>query len=370
MPLVQSRIKLSAMIGTGLLAFITLGDSVTADETLVKIGVIQSTTGLAAEDGQNVVNSVRLAAKDLADIGTKVELLIEDDSSDPKRTVTAYQALKARGVDALIVGPYGFTTDAILPFAERDKMVVFNSSALSESFTGLGMKQYFFSAAISIVEDVKPFAELLRLKKFQSAVIFSLPSQWGRVQEKAYSEALEQAGVKLLESIETVAQDSNDWGAVLPRIQSHRPDLAVLLLNKSDLDVFIQRATELHFGAALFGSKNTFDAFRLTTRKQNYEEVCFTYPLEQLRRNEKFTKRYESTYGIPPRIFADNCYDTLKLMVSAVQGSRKSGRPLVEVLKTDSFDGTIGRYSFRPETSFAISKSSLVCIREGQLIVK
>lgn len=43
----------------------------------LKVGVVQSLTGIASADGTTVVQALRLAANDLKNSGVSVELLIE-----------------------------------------------------------------------------------------------------------------------------------------------------------------------------------------------------------------------------------------------------------------------------------------------------
>lgn len=76
----------------------------------LKVGVAQSLTGIAYEDGTTVVRALRLAASDLQKTGTSVELLIEDDATSPKKTVAAYQRLKAEGVGVIFGATWDFTT--------------------------------------------------------------------------------------------------------------------------------------------------------------------------------------------------------------------------------------------------------------------
>ena len=56
----------------------------------MKVGVIQSLSGIAAEDGKTVVQALQLATEDLnKGNALRVQLLVEDDQSVPKNGVTA-----------------------------------------------------------------------------------------------------------------------------------------------------------------------------------------------------------------------------------------------------------------------------------------
>ena len=338
-----------------------------AEPPPVRIGVIESLTGLAAEDGQNAARALQLAAEDLRSAGAAIELLVEDDKSSPRETVTAYQKLRAAGVDAMVVGPYSYTTESILPIAGRDRMVVLNSGGLLESFEAGSARGYFFNNTITIAEDSKPFRAFLAERPCKSAVILHVPSGWGGVQRQAYSGILAEYKVRLIESIETPAQDNNDWGALLTRIAAQKPDLLVLLLNKADIDVILRESAARSFRPLFFGSKNSYDAWRLSREAPLYSGLCFTYPYRQLLDNRDFARRFEERFGEEPRIFADVSYDAARILYEGVSASRASGRPLEAVLRSGVFKGVVGEYRFTPESSLAVSRSSLVCVDNREL---
>ena len=339
-------------------------------EQPVKIGVIESQTGLAAEDGINVVRALKLAAKDLNARGNRVELLIEDDKSSPKDTVSAYQKLKNDGVQALIVGPYSFTTESILPLADRDKLPVLNSSTLVESFNPEHRSQYFFNNGNSLEDDIVPFQKLLESRGVHSAVLVSVPSSWGRVQQKRYAEILKDRNIALAESVETQEQDNNEWKSIVAKLVKHKPDLVVLLLNKTDIAEILKRFAEQKFTPLVFGSKNTFDAWRADRYALFYSGVCFSYPYEPLRANKRFVETFTQEYGEEPRVFADSSYDAVRILAEAAELAERKKTPLIEALQTVEVSGIVGKYRHSAERSFAISKSSLQCIENGDVSQK
>ena len=342
--------------------------SAQADEKPVRIGVIEGLTGFAAEDGQNVVRAVQLAAKELSSNGRSIEVTVEDDQSTPREAVTAYQRLKQKGVDALIVGPYSFTTEAVIPLAGKDGITILNTSALLESFNTTGDNGFFFNNAITIAEDVKPFRHYLENTEMKSAVVLHVPSTWGKAQQKAYDEILRTRQVAVLQTIETPAMDSNNWESLITKIAAAKPDLVVLLLNKNDINLILRKAAEQNLKAKFFGSKNTYDAWRLNPQVPAYEGVCFTYPYQQLRANEAFVKKFRAAYADEPRIFADVSFDAVSILAQAVRTARKEHRPLPEVLRSAEFKGIAGLYRYAPERSLAVSQSSEVCVSAGELL--
>ena len=201
-------------------------------------------------------------------------------------------------------------------------------------------------------------------------MIIHSPSSWGRVQQKAYSETLSQRGIKILDSIEMPAQDNNEWGTIVSKVASNKPEITVLLLNKNDISQFLQKAREQRVASSFFSSKNTYDSWRMNPKLPIFEGVCFSYPYEQLHENSEFFEKYLKTFGDEPRIFADASYDAGKILTEAKELATKSDRKLIDCLRSGVFKGIVGEYRYSPESSFAISKSSLLCIRQGQVEVE
>ena len=332
----------------------------------VRIGVIEGLTGISAEDGKNAVNSLRLAAEAInRQSSPPVELIIEDDATDPKSSVSAFQKLKAAGVDAIVGSTYGFTTEPLIPLAAREKIPLLNTTGLFESFSTERGEGYFFSDSISIREDIKPFGSYLAARHPKSAVLVHTSSKWGTVQDTAYRDSAKAAGVAILDDIEPINQDTNDWGAALIRLKKLDPDLVVLLLNKNDIDLIVRRMDELHIRSAVFGSKNTHDSLRLSTHPEAYRDVCYAYSDQRINADRDFISMFTTRYGTSPRVFADASHDAAFVLYQAVLEHRKSGRALKDILMTQEFHGRFADYRFQPDRSLTGLTASLQCVPQS-----
>ncbi|RME60294.1 MAG: amino acid ABC transporter substrate-binding protein [Candidatus Dadabacteria bacterium] len=338
-------------------------------EDVFRVGVIQSLTGIAAEDGKTVVQSLQLAAEHInSKYPNSIELFIEDDQSTPKNTLAAYYKLKSRKVEAIIGATWDFTTYVLIPQAAKDKIVLFNTSTLPESLNFSRSKGYLFSNAITTAEEAEPFKRFLVKYKPKSLVIVYANNLWGETQKKVYKEIAVKQNVKIEDEISSVSFEDNVWREVLPRIKSKNPSLILLLLNKNDIEIFLRRAKESSISALFFASKNAYDALSNSKQRSLYERLCFTYPYERLKRLAKFNKMYKDKFGELPRIYADNTYDALWLLYTAYKLKESSRNiSLREALKLVRYKGLVGIYRYSPKTSFSIGRSSLVCVKEGKV---
>ena len=341
-----------------------------AEERPLRLGVIQSTTGIAAEWGNTARQSIELAVHDANAGGRKrVELFVENDESNPRSTVTAYQKLKLSGVDAVIGPTWSFLVEPVIPLAARDKLVVFSSTVYPEAMNLTLGDGYVFANLVSAKAMTAPFDSFLRSPSCRRLSIVYTNNSYGEALRKSFGAVAAGQGVEIVETLASLSNDNNEWGAEIPRLKSKQSECVALLLNRSDIELFLRRASEMHLVSRFFTSQNGFDALRLTKSPQLYEGVCFPYPLEQLRSNKTFSSRYESQFGEKPRIGADSSYDAVFLLLKAFEESGVTKTSLRDQLRTVSHGGIAGEYRYSDETSFSTGSGSLVCIEKGEMSV-
>lgn len=343
--------------------FPLLSTQLTRAEPL-QIGVIQSLSGIAQEDGTTVLNAVQLAAKKLnKETPDSVALLVEDDQCQPKNTVSAYQKLKAAGVKAIIGSTWTFTTNAIAPLADRDRIPILNTSTLPEALNYAEANGYLFSNSLPVDEEVKPFENFLATHKFKLAAILHNNSAWGMTLNRKFQRIAANANIKVVEEYATPLPENNNWQEVIPRLKSKGADLVVLLLGKNDIDLVLRKTNEMGLKATFFASKNTLDALSQTQRKALYEGVCYSYPLEELTANSEFVRAYQAEYKTPPKIYADNSYDAVFILYQAWRQANEKKIELRHVLQTAEFQGLAAKYKYTPDSSLSRGHSSLVCVK-------
>ncbi len=337
------------------------------NSSTIRIGVIQSLTGIAAEDGKTVVQALQLAADDINSKNqAKVELVVEDDGTQPKNTVTAFERLSSLDVPVIIGATWDFTTNAIMALSARKGLVIFNTSTLMESLLLSDSKGYGFINAVSAKGEASAFERFLEKHTIKNMVIVFANNSWGETQLKVYKEIASKHHVKILDELRSTSFDANEWNIYATRVKQKNSDLVLLLLNKDDLELFLKKAAALEIKSSFFASKNLYDAFRNSSSKELYSGVCFTYPMEQLRRESDFRTRYREKFGEEARIYADNTYDALFIIVKAIQESQKHDVSLRDAMRSIRYEGVVGNYEFSETNSFSTGNSSLVCINNGE----
>ncbi|WKZ57773.1 MAG: ABC transporter substrate-binding protein [Bdellovibrionota bacterium] len=329
----------------------------------LKVGVIQSLTGIAAEDGKTTLQALQLAANELNRDGvTRVELLVQDDGTEAKNAVTAYKKLAASGVDAVVGPTWSFTMNSVIPLAAQDQIPIINTSTIPECLDLKKSGGAAFSTAISVAEHARIFGEYLEQKPTTTSIIIHTNNSWGEAQRVAYRQVLNEQGITVLREIPGVNFDANDWRASLPALKALQPGLWVLLVNRADLDTLIRQMRALGITAPVYASYHFADTLRLHNHDKVYGDVCYSQTFQPTPSEVAFAAKFKAAFGSDPQAFADNTYDTLFLLYRAFERSLFKEVSLREALMGTTYSGVVGEYRFDSQRTFSIGKGLLECV--------
>jgi branched-chain amino acid transport system substrate-binding protein len=213
----------------------------------VKIGVIQPLSGSVAASG----NYIRMGAEISRDWinarggvnGRKVELLIEDNKSDPKEAASAAEKLIVRDKVPAIMGAWGSSmTLAAMPKLEEYgvPMVVETSSAAS--ITKRGNPWVFRISPPSEMEalGLDQYVGKLGIKK---ADFLAVNTDWGRGAVGAFGDILKKKG-ETVGVVEFMDQAATDMSAQLTKIKSSGGDTLFVTTAVEQITLILKQAQE------------------------------------------------------------------------------------------------------------------------------
>jgi branched-chain amino acid transport system substrate-binding protein len=234
----------------GLAAVLVAGMALVPDgfaQAPVKIGVIQPLSGPVAASG----NYIRLGAEIARDwvngrggvLGRKVDLVIEDNKSDPKEAASAAEKLIVRDKVPAIMGAWGSSmTLAAMPKLEEYgvPMVVETSSAAS--ITKRGNPWVFRISPPSEMEalGLERHVERLGVKR---ADFLAVNTDWGRGAIGAFGDMLKKKGVAV-GAAEFMDQAATDMGAQITKIKGTGGDTLFLTTSVEQITLVLKQAQE------------------------------------------------------------------------------------------------------------------------------
>ncbi len=235
-------------ISAALIAAVTLAASMLVEaQAPIKIGVIQPLSGPVAASG----NYVRMGAEIARDWinarggvgGRKIELVIEDNKSDPKEAASAAEKLIVRDKVPAIMGAWGSSmTLAAMPKLEEYgvPMVVETSSA--STVTKRGNPWIFRISPPSEMEalGLERYVDKLGVKK---ADFLAVNTDWGRGAIGAFGDMLKKKGVAV-GAAEFMDQSATDMNAQLTKIKAAGGDTLFLTTAVEQITLVLKQAQE------------------------------------------------------------------------------------------------------------------------------
>ena len=217
----------------------------------IKIGVIEPLSGAVAASG----NYVRMGAEIGRDWinarggvnGRKVELVIEDNKSDPKEAASAAEKLIVRDKVPAIMGAWGSSmTLAAMPKLEEYgvPMVVETSSAAS--ITRRGNPWIFRISPPSEMEalGLERYVDKLGVKR---ADFLAVNTDWGRGAVGAFGDMLKKKGASV-GAAEFMDQAATDMNAQITKIKGTGGDTLFLTTAVEQITLVLKQAQEQRLG--------------------------------------------------------------------------------------------------------------------------
>ncbi len=240
--------RTSKVLTAGLgLALIAAGP-VQAQDT-IKIGVTQPLTGSVAANGTYVTNGARIAAdyinKNGGVLGKKIELVVEDNKSNPREAVNSVEKLILKDKVPVLMGAWSSTfTLAIMPKLTEYGVPLVVETASSTKITTAGNPWVFRTSPTSAME-AQAFAKLL--DSFSPAIkkvdFLSVNNDWGLGAATEFKKMLEARGIAIGRS-ETMTPDMTDLSAQLAALKNTGSDTLIVTSGLEQLTLAIRQAAE------------------------------------------------------------------------------------------------------------------------------
>ena len=214
----------------------------------IKIGVNEPLTGAFAASGTYVVNGAKIAADEInakgGVLGQKIELVIEDNKSNPTEAAAVAEKLITRDKTPVMMGAWGSSlTLAVMPkLMEYETAMVVETSS-SGKITTSGNPYIFRISPPSAVEAVafKNIVDKLDLKKADFLVI---NNDWGRGTAEDFGKMFKEKGISV-GLVETMDQGAQDMSAQLAKIKGSDSETVIVTTAVDQLTLIFKQAAAL-----------------------------------------------------------------------------------------------------------------------------
>lgn len=306
--------KVAVAAGAGLCVLPAAGQA----QEAVKIGILQSLSGSFAPIGPMGVNGAKLAAEGATVLGHPVELVVEDDQSDPK--AGAQKASKLINVDKVVAieGMVGSSVGlAVSNVAAKAKVPLILSGPSASELTGEKCQRSTFRVKPPTRPMINAIVPYVIENAGKNWYFIAYDYSWGH-EGVAFAEAiLGKKDGKVL-GTDYVPVGTQDFSSYLLKVRSAKPDVLFFMLGGNDAAALIKQFKEFQLDKTMTLSSGVMDqavAWQVGDAITGVFPVPFYHKIPQA---AEFVKKYAERYKMPPDNQAWQDYTAVRSLIAAM----------------------------------------------------
>jgi branched-chain amino acid transport system substrate-binding protein len=347
----------------------------------IKIGAIFPITGPIATFGISSANGVKMAFEEVnakgGVLGSKIELILEDDQYKAEEVANAAKKLIERDKVVAIIGEVASSMSLVLaPICQASKVVMMTPTSTNPKVTLVG--DYIFRACF--IDDFQGtvMANFVykTLKKKTSAMLVAVTSDYSKGLAQFYKESYVKLGGKIVAE-ESYSEGDPDFRAQLTKIKAANPEFVYLPGYYSDIGPILLQARELGITVP-FGGGDGWDSPKLLETAGKAAEGCFFSnhysPESKDIKVQTFVKNYKKKFGETPDALAALSYDAALLLVEAIKKANSSEpskikEALMSFTKDKPFRGVTGSIFFDQNRN-PVKSAVIIEIKGGKQVYR
>ncbi len=316
----------------------------------VKIGFVNSITGPEAPIGENLTNGVTLAVEDLKKQGIDLELLKEDDTGKPEKSMAAFEKFVTRDKVAGVVGPYSSKcANALAKLAEKYKRPLLIPVASKDEITRQNLKWTFRLSATT-----NDYATILldmatSLGKPKTMAIISENTDFGTSGAKSAKEYAAKKGITIVAD-QSYSPGSPDYRSTLASIKAKNPDLVFMVSYVADAILLMRQSREIGLTPRAFLGAGAGFATEAFAKEQDISNNIFSSTQWTGDVNwpgaKEFARRYRTRFGKEPTYHAATAYQSMIIMAQTAAQAGRDPQRTRDMLKRGTWNGIMGQVRF------------------------
>jgi branched-chain amino acid transport system substrate-binding protein len=223
----------------------------------IRIGATLSQTGPYAARGQNQLRGYRLCVKHTNEkggvLGRKLELVVEDDQSQPATAARIYEKRITQDRVDLVPGPYtSAIADAVAEVSEKHRMPLVDSGAAASAIFKKGRKFLFMVLSPAEVY-LDGFVELVARNGLKTIALIYEDNVFSVAVVKGASELARKRGLQVVFT-EAYPGGTTDFSAILTKARSTTPDAVGAATRGLDAVAVTRQMKELNLSPKMYAA--------------------------------------------------------------------------------------------------------------------
>jgi branched-chain amino acid transport system substrate-binding protein len=336
------------------LTLLMLGLFVVGCSSEVKIGAIISESGAVKTYGARVKRGLDLALEEINAAGGfkggQIQLIYKDDATnDQKGLKVIKELIEVEGVDLIIGAVSSNVTLAIAPVANENKVVLLSPSASTPKLTGIG--SYFYRLYPSDILEGTSMAEFAKELGLERVVIFALENTWSAGLMEVFTNKYESKYRKVVGTFLFKEEDGTDFAQMVADAQALNPDGIYIMSYDPLLPALFSQIAANDMECIMLGTSSITPSI-LREIGDAADMLVYPQPSFDLGSTDRavvdFIQAYEAKYNTKPDTYAAHGYDSLYLMLAAMDNYQSKHPDNVRkgLGGIKNFEGAAGRTTF------------------------
>jgi len=351
------------------------GSAPAADAGKVEIGVNYELSGAVASYGQDSVDGIKMAIDEVnaagGVLGMQIDLLIEDNKSDPaESTAIAEKLLSRPGISAGLGPATSGNFRAVIPAAQEFGVPVISSSATADEDITVdkngNVRQFVFRTCFTDSFQGRVMADFAsnNLGATRAIIFGDTASDYAKGLASNFRAFFEEQGGTIV-SEEGYVAGEKDFNGVLTKIKGQDFDVLFVPGYYQEAGIIIGQARQLGITQPILGADG-FDSPELAelAGPENVNEVYFSNHYSSLYEDDKvlqFIDDFKAVNGgRAPSAFNAMGYDLGNYIADTIvkAGSADPGDVAAQLSSTVDWSGVTGKFSVGPDHN--VIKSAVV----------
>ncbi len=329
----------------------------------IKIGIIASQTGAAAEQGQSWLKGALLAYSLLDQSESPVELFIEDDSTEAKSAVSAFQSLSTVSkVDAVIGGTWDFLALSIIPLSEAANIPLIMPSNPIELYSKyLNDRHNLLVTGLSLAAEKEALSQLIIDKKWKTVAVIVVDVPYGLSHGDMVGEISANSDLKIVYSskFSLLSNYADELKVRVAQARASNPDFIFCVTDAVGVDLVLKELEKDPPLIPLVVTQHLENAFKVSGSAARYKEAYGIYPKLE---DPSFIELYKAQYEEAPKVYAAEGFDALNFAyrTALVRKNSTRGKDLFPM------KGVTGQFEYPPINNQPVKvKAEMMTTKNG-----
>jgi len=377
-------LKAAGLAGVSAVAVGSIGKEIFKPKTVfaqvkgpIKVGVVLPLSGGLELFGQQGIQGMKLAVKEINEsggvLGRKLELVIEDNKTDPKTSVEKATKLIKRDKVIAVVGPItSGARDAMTPTMTKLKTPLLYAT----DYEGGVCNRYLFCYSALPEHTVYPFIPWLAENYGKTFYLFGADYVWPHKMNIAVKKAVAQVGGTILAE-EYTPFGVKEFSGVIRKMADKEPKILVFTLPGADAMTFVKQFHE--FGMkkkikiAFMGfNENYMPGF--TTEQAEGIVTCphfiqtLDFPVAR-----EFVEKQKKEFGdkVIVSFYADSHYGQIKFLKQAIEKADSLDKEkVIDAMGDQAITAPSGNVILRTSDHHVILNMMIAEVENKELVLR